>query len=58
MAGPSVEVIDALDSNRADAVFSSRQGKVLAELIDGGIPRGFIGMWSGQLSEIPSGWAL
>ena len=57
-AGPSVEVIDALDSNRADAALSARQGKVLAELIDGGIPRGFIGMWSGQLSEIPSGWAL
>ena len=57
-AGPSVEVIDALTSNRADAALSARQGKVLAELIDGGVPRGFIGMWSGQLSEIPSGWAL
>ena len=57
-AGPSVEVIDALDSDRADAALSARQGKVLDELIDGGIPRGFIGMWSGQLSEIPSGWAL
>lgn len=57
-AGPSVEVIDALDSDRADAALSARQGKVLDELIDGGIPRGFIGMWSGQLSEILSGWAL
>ncbi len=52
------EVLDVLDSERTDAALSARQGKVLAGLIDGGIPRGFIGMWSGQLSEIPSGWAL
>lgn len=57
-AGPSVEVIDALTSDRADAALSAKQGKVLAELIDSGIPRGFIGMWSGLISEIPSGWAL
>ena len=57
-AGPSVEVIDALDSDRADAALSARQGKVLVELINGGIPKGFIGMWSGLISEIPAGWAL
>lgn len=57
-AGPSVEVIDALTSDRADAALSAKQGKVLAELIDSGIPRGFIGMWSGLISEIPAGWAL
>lgn len=57
-AGPSVDVIDALDSDRADAALSARQGKVLVELINGGIPKGFIGMWSGLISEIPSGWAL
>ena len=52
------EVLDTLDSNRADAALSPRQGKVLDELIDGGIPKGFIGMWSGLISEIPAGWAL
>ncbi len=52
------EVLDTLDSDRADAALSARQGKVLVELINGGIPKGFIGMWSGLISEIPSGWAL
>ena len=33
-AGPSVEVIDALDSNRADAALSAAQGKALKGLID------------------------